>query len=164
MKARTFFGWAGMLVLTSTVLAVVVIAAFAIWYLMGLRPVRVTVTGRVVDGAGHGIGNAAVEATALPISSPESEGTMEPPGKRFCSAVTHADGRFQMKGVSLGVNAAWDKGGYLQEYTLVIGAEGYRPVPMRLAYDPGRTEKHIGLGDIVLERLAGAAEAGTSGR
>jgi hypothetical protein len=115
--------------------------------------VKVTIAGRVVDSAGGGIRNAAVEARSLPISSPESESATEPPGRRVFVASGDSEGRFEIEHMSIGVDAAWDKGGYVQEYTLVISAEGYKPLPMRLACDPGRTEKRITLGDIVLERL-----------
>jgi len=153
MKARTFLRVSGIGAMGGLGLMVLAIAGAAGWYLMGLAPVKVSVVGRVVDGTGGGIRNACVEATALPISSPESESAMEPPGTRFQRTFGDAGGYFQMKHVSIGVDAAEDKGGYVQEYTLIVSAEGYRPLPMHLRYEPGHKEKGIVLGDIVLERL-----------
>lgn len=141
-------------VFTFIVISIVVLAAivvFGYFFLALAFPKRMSVTGRVTDIRGKPIRGVEVRAVPLPVYTPFLDHSMEPKDKEHI-AVTDENGRFRFKG--LVASGGVKEGMWVQEYDIVVKAEGYGLQKSRVRNDFESHEDVITLTDFVLEEEA----------
>jgi hypothetical protein len=126
MIGRMILKCVGVVTFASIGIVVLVVIVIAGWFFLALVfPNRMNVTGRVTDSGGIPIKGVEVRAVPLPIHDAYSEtGTMEVQGKEH-TAFTDEDGRFRFKKII--ASGGVKEGMWLQEYNIVVTAEGYMP-------------------------------------
>ncbi|MDH4239802.1 MAG: carboxypeptidase-like regulatory domain-containing protein [Phycisphaerae bacterium] len=139
------------------VLAVIVVIGY--FFVALAFPNRMSVIGRVTDSGGRPIKGVEVRAVPLPIHDAYSEaGTMEAQGKEH-TAFTDDDGCFRLKRII--ASGGVKEGMWLQEYNIMVTAEGYRPQIIRVRNDYDRHKDVIMPGDFVLEEKDAAEKEGS---
>lgn len=160
MIGRLILKCVGVVTFASIGIVVLVVIVIAGWFFLALVfPNRMNVTGRVTDSGGIPIKGVEVRAVPLPIHDAYSEtGTMEVQGKEH-TAFTDEDGRFRFKKII--ASGGVKEGMWLQEYNIVVTAEGYMPRTIRLRNDCDRHKDVIMIGDFVLEEKESVEEEGS---
>ena len=139
-------------VLTAVLLGLIVLAAiaiFAYFFFAIVFPARMNVTGRVTDIAGNPIRRAEVLAVPLPVNDPYSDGHGET-GAEGQRAITDDNGRFIFKKLIASVGVK--EGMLIQQYDIVVNADGYAQQSTRVSKNPKSREDVITLADFVLEK------------
>jgi hypothetical protein len=130
------------------IVALAVIVVIGYFFLALVFPRRMNVTGRVIDSGGKPIKGIEVRAIPLPIHDPFVDHEIEPKDKEHIT-ITDENGRFRFK--RLIASGGVKEGMWLQEYNIVVTAEGYRPQTIRVRNYFEKHQDVIILGDFVLE-------------
>lgn len=130
------------------IVALAVIVVFGYFFLALAFPRRMNVAGRVIDSGGKPIKGIEVRAVPLPIHDPYVDHEIEPQDKEHIT-ITDENGRFRFK--RLIASGGVKEGMWLQEYNIIVTAEGYRPQIIRVRNYFEKHEDVIMLGDFVLE-------------
>jgi hypothetical protein len=163
---RSVFEWHTLKTIAVVALVSVGVVALAVAGFVGVLfykayvPERVSVTGRVTDSGGKPIKGIEVHAVPLPIHDPYSESAMEPKDTQH-TAVSDENGRYRFKGL---VAAGGVKEGmWVQEYDVVVNADGFTPKEIRFRKPPRSRQAVIRLADLVLEEERPISAIGTPG-
>lgn len=130
------------------IVALTVIIVFGYFFLALAFPRRMNVTGRVIDSGGKPIKGIEVRAVPLPIHDPYVEHEIKPKDKEHIT-ITDENGCFSFK--RLIASGGVKEGMWLQEYNIVVTAEGYRPQTIRVRNYFEKHQDVIILGDFILE-------------
>ncbi|HIJ51769.1 MAG TPA: carboxypeptidase regulatory-like domain-containing protein [Planctomycetes bacterium] len=139
-------------VLTFVCIAIVGLAVILLvgWFFLAMVfPNRMNVIGRVTDSAGRPIKAVQVRAHPLAIFDAHSENSTKPARAKAQIVFTDGDGRFRFE--RLIASGGVKEGMWLQEYDIIINAEGHRPEKIHLRNSCDRHMDLIKLEDIVLE-------------
>jgi len=130
------------------VVALVITGFIGVLFYRAYVPERVSVIGRVTDSGGKPVKGIHVHAVPLPIHDPYSESAMEPKDTQH-TTVSDENGRYRFKGL---VAAGGVKEGmWVQEYDIVVSADGFAPKEIRFRRRPESRENVVRLADLVLE-------------
>jgi hypothetical protein len=114
-------------------------------------PDRVSVTGRVTDSGGKPLKGVEVRAVPLPPNLSFVEDP-KPQDNRVFTAATDTNGRYRLNG--LAARCGVKEGMHIQEYNIVVRADGYVPRQVHFQKPPRSRERIITGVDFVLERKA----------
>jgi hypothetical protein len=105
----------------------IAIFGLVIFLVISMRPIHVSVTGRVTDASGSPMAGIEVRAIPLPVYSNFSEEPLNIGDKHTHIAVTDKNGCYHFNGLTASVKASLDQGRLLQKYDIVTNASSYTP-------------------------------------
>jgi len=133
----------------ASIVALAFIVVIGYFFLALAFPNRMTVKGRVIDSAGKPIKSVEVRAIPLPIHVHFSEASMEPQDKEH-KVFTDENGRYRFK--RLIASGGVKEGMWVQQYDIIVNAEGYIHQKIRVRNDFKSHKDVITLTDFVLEK------------